>query len=154
MTHIEWIRSVAASVVPTSAAYLMLLSICLCLFTKIQLQFSQFFSTLAVRDGTSCLRFQTLSKTKVSAKWLHAVVKANYGYFKESKIDFFFFFLGSIHNDDDDDEKEELHIVPKHLMTPVLFLLLFTSFHLLSFSVSLDTSYIYMYSFSRSFYPK
>lgn len=70
------------------------------------------------------------------------------------KLIFYFFFLGSIHNDDDDDEKEELHIVPKHLMTPVLFLLLFTSFHLLSFSVSLDTSYIYMYSFSRSFYPK
>ncbi len=73
-----------------------------------------------------------------------AVVKANYGYFNESKIEtkkvlICLPFL----------KKEELHIVPKQLMIPVLS----SSFYFFSFSVSLETFYIYINSFTRCFYP-
>lgn len=70
-TLMGWSCSGAASVVPALAAYLILLSICLCSFIKIQLQFGAFSSTLAVREGPSCLSFQTLPKTKDSAKWFN-----------------------------------------------------------------------------------
>ncbi len=68
MTTLIECGSGAASVVPALAAYLILLSICLCSFSKIQLQFGAFLSTLAVREGPSCLSSQTLPETKGSVK--------------------------------------------------------------------------------------
>lgn len=143
-TLMGWSCSGAASVVLALAAYLILLSICLCSFIKIQLQFGAFSSTLAVREGPSCLSFQTLPKTKGSAKWFNVkllsrqiMVTLKNLKLKHRKFWFVYHIL--------------LFFIKKTLDDPFLSSIFFF-FYFLSFSVSLDTFYIYINSFSR-FYP-